>query len=73
MRKLNHTSKQGVIAIVDISLYTIENGKLKALNKKVSEEKLRSSVLNSLDKFYPEDEILTNEFEDEIEYLSINL
>jgi hypothetical protein len=61
----NQFLKQGVIAIVDISFYTIEDGELKALHKRDPENEIHPSVLKSIKKLYPNTEITGKDFDDE--------
>ena len=56
--------KPGVIAIVEVTFYTIENGELKALGKKYSGSEIDPTILKSINNFYPEENISEDDIDD---------
>lgn len=53
--------RQGIIAVADITFYTIVNGTLKVLGKSDTENELEPEVLQIIKKLYPDSEITASE------------
>ncbi|MBK8551954.1 MAG: hypothetical protein IPL53_13155 [Ignavibacteria bacterium] len=53
--------RQGIIAVADITFYTIVNGTLKVLGKTDTENELEPEVLQTIKKMYPDSEITAAE------------